>query len=73
MKTQELTKAELQAITGGADSSAANGVGLLLGTDSLLSLSFNWSDGQGRSYQSQLEIGKDINVGGRALGKNTQY
>ncbi|GAB3924101.1 hypothetical protein [Mucilaginibacter myungsuensis] len=63
MKAQELNKAELQLVNGGSDGAASSSTGIALGTGSLLSLSYSYNDGQGRSYESKLEVLKDVRIG----------
>lgn len=72
MRTQELTLTELRAINGGADSAASSSTGIAIGADSLLSIGYSYSDGQGRSYESKLDILKDFHVGIGTTANNQQ-
>lgn len=64
MKLQNLTDTEIQQINGGSSANASSAsMSFTFGADSLFGMNFNWSDGNGHSYQSSLQIGKDVHLG----------
>jgi|GEM_PF-4506932 len=72
MEFQELNDVELQTFHGGADSAASMGAGLTMTTGSLISVGYHYDNGNGRSYRSQLDIGKDVKFDFGALGSKLQ-
>lgn len=70
MKLQQLDKAELQEVNGGSDGTSTTGIGVVISTDTLLSLDYSWSNGNDQSYQSSLQVGKGIHTGVFTNGTN---
>jgi hypothetical protein len=60
MGPPELNLQELQDINGGSNASA-NTLSISTGTDALLSLNYEWSQGD-KGYEWSLEVGKDVNA-----------
>lgn len=60
MEPRELNLQELQEISGGSDTST-NNFNVSTGTSALLSLNYEWSQGD-KSYQWKLEVGKDVHA-----------
>ena len=69
MKPRELTLQELQETCGGATTSS-NSFNLSSSTDCLLSLNYEWQQGD-KSYQWNLEVGKNVNANLNLLNSKT--
>jgi len=69
MKPRELSPQELQETCGGADSSGSS-FGLSSSTDCLLSLNYEWQQGD-RSHQWNLEVGKNVHADVNLLNNKT--
>ncbi|QQL50456.1 hypothetical protein [Mucilaginibacter ginkgonis] len=70
MKARKLNSQELTEINGGSNDAMSSGVGIDLGTGSILTLNYQWSQGD-KSYSSTTEIGKDTHVNLDILNLNT--
>lgn len=60
MKPRELNLREMQETYGGSDFSS-NSLNISTGTDALLSLNYEWSQGD-KSYEWNLEVGKNVST-----------
>lgn len=60
----------MQAINGGSDNSSTTNVGINIGTDSLLSMDYSWTQGD-RHYEMHLSAGNDVYTNFNAFGNQT--